>query len=52
VHIRPVRADDEDALFRFFDGLDESSRMFRFFSAGADLRAAARSMTEVDYAHD
>lgn len=50
VHIRPVTADDEKALFRFFESLDESSRMFRFFSAGADLRAAARSMADVDYA--
>ena len=50
MHIRPVTADDEEALFRFFESLDESSRMFRFFSAGADLRAAARSMADVDYA--
>ena len=49
VHVRPVRADDEDALHAFLEGLDPSSRMFRFFSGGVDLRAAARSMAEVDY---
>ncbi len=50
VHIRPVTADDEDALRRFFENLDDSSRMFRFFSGGTDLRAAAREIADVDYA--
>src|SRR6266511_2027601 len=50
VHIRPVTEDDEDALHRFFESLDDNSRMFRFFSGGTDLRAAAREMADVDYA--
>lgn len=50
VHVRPVRADDEDALHGFLEGLDLTSRVFRFFSGGVDLRAAARSMADVDYA--
>ena len=50
VHVRPVRADDEDALHAFLEGLDPASRVFRFFSGGVDLRAAARSMADVDYA--
>ncbi len=50
VHVRPVRADDEDAIHEFLEGLDPASRVFRFFSGGVDLRAAARSMAEVDYA--
>jgi acetate---CoA ligase (ADP-forming) len=50
VHVRPVRADDEDALHAFLEALDPRSRMFRFFSGGVDLRRAASSMAEVDYA--
>jgi GNAT superfamily N-acetyltransferase len=49
VRVRPVRAEDEDAMLRFLEGLDQGSRMFRFFSAGTDLNAAARLMTDVDY---
>jgi acetyl coenzyme A synthetase (ADP forming)-like protein len=49
VHVRPVRADDEREVHRFLQGLDPESRMFRFFSLGTDLQAAARSMVEVDY---
>jgi acetate---CoA ligase (ADP-forming) len=49
VRVRPVRAEDEDAMLRFLEGLDQGSRMFRFFSAGTDLKAAARSMADVDY---
>ncbi len=50
VHVRPVRADDEDALHAFLEALDPASRVFRFFSGGVDLRAAAHSMADVDYA--
>ncbi len=50
VHVRPVRAEDEGALHDFLDALDPNSRMFRFFSGGVDLRAAARNMADVDYA--
>jgi acetyl coenzyme A synthetase (ADP forming)-like protein len=50
VHVRPVRAEDEDALSEFLKGLDPESRMFRFFSIAVDLRAAAREMSTVDYA--
>jgi acetate---CoA ligase (ADP-forming) len=49
VHVRPVRADDEEALLEFLRRLDPQSRMFRFFSLGVDLKSAARSMSEVDY---
>ncbi|MGA9372459.1 MAG: GNAT family N-acetyltransferase, partial [Solirubrobacterales bacterium] len=49
VHVRPVRADDEEALHAFLAALDESSRVFRFFSGGVDLHAAARDMATVDY---
>ncbi|HEY1238158.1 MAG TPA: GNAT family N-acetyltransferase [Solirubrobacterales bacterium] len=50
VHVRPVRAGDEEELHQFLEGLEPESRMFRFFSLATDLRAAARSMVEVDYA--
>ncbi len=50
VHVRPVRAEDEEGLHSFFEGLDPGSRMFRFFSGGVNLRDAARSMADVDYA--
>lgn len=49
VHVRPVRAEDEEEVHRFLEGLDPESRMFRFFSLGTDLRAAAHSMADVDY---
>jgi acetate---CoA ligase (ADP-forming) len=49
VHVRPVRAEDEEAMFRFLEGLDPGSRMFRFFSGATDLRAAAGLMVDVDY---
>ncbi len=49
IHIRPVKAEDEDAMLTFLNSLDEGSRMFRFFSAGTDLAAAARLMVDVDY---
>ena len=36
-------------MHRFLEELNPESRMFRFFSLGTDLRAAARSMVDVDY---
>ncbi|HEY7121478.1 MAG TPA: GNAT family N-acetyltransferase [Solirubrobacterales bacterium] len=50
VHVRPVRAEDEEELHRFLEQLDPESRMFRFFSVATDLGAAAHSMVDVDYA--
>ena len=49
MHVRPVRADDEAAVYELFRNLSQESRSFRFFSAGTDLRAAARTMADVDY---
>jgi acetate---CoA ligase (ADP-forming) len=49
VHVRPIRAEDEEAMLRFLEGLDPGSRMFRFASGGTDLEAAARLMVDVDY---
>ena len=37
-------------MLAFLEGLDPGSRMFRFFSGGTDLEAAARLMLDVDYA--
>ena len=48
--MRPVRGEDEPALYELFAGLSSESRTFRFFSAGSDLHAAARQMATVDYA--
>lgn len=50
VHVRPVRAEDEERLHRFLEDLQPESRMFRFFSVATDLRRAAHSMVDVDYA--
>ena len=49
IHVRPVLRADEEPLLRFFEGLDPSSRIFRFFSAAVDLEAACRHIVEVDY---
>ena len=49
VHVRPVRAEDEEAIHEFLESLHPESRMFRFFSVATDLRAVARSMVDVDY---
>ena len=49
IHVRPVLRSDEEPLRRFFEGLDPTSRMFRFFSGAVDLAAAARHMLAVDY---
>ena len=49
VRVRPVRAEDEDAMLGFLERLDQGSRMFRFFSIATNLQEAARLMTDVDY---
>ncbi|MDX6701429.1 MAG: hypothetical protein QOF26_1655, partial [Baekduia sp.] len=49
LRIRPVRPDDAVGLGRFLDGLSPEARVFRFFSAGSDLHAAARDAADVDY---
>jgi acetate---CoA ligase (ADP-forming) len=49
VHVRPVGAEDEEAIHEFLESLHPESRMFRFFSIATDLRAVARSMVDVDY---
>ncbi len=46
VHVRPVRPADADALAAFYGGLSEQSLIFRFFSAGANLRKAAQRSAE------
>jgi acyl-CoA synthetase (NDP forming)/RimJ/RimL family protein N-acetyltransferase len=46
VHVRSVRPADADALADFYGGLSEQSRIFRFFSAGANLRKAAQRSAE------
>ena len=50
VHVRPVQAEDEEGMHVFLESLDPGSRMFRFFSGGTDLTAAAHLMVDVDYA--
>ena len=49
VHVRPVRASDEPFLAEFFAALSPESRAFRFFSAGASVKDAARITVDVDY---
>lgn len=49
VHLRPVRAGDEQLLLGLFEGLDPRSLALRFFSGGADLVGVARDMASVDY---
>jgi GNAT superfamily N-acetyltransferase len=48
VHIRPVRADDLDAVRAFLGGLSPESVILRFFGA-ADLDWASRWSVDVDY---
>lgn len=47
VCVRPVRADDGEALQAFLQGMSPESRRLRFFTAGADLRGAARWASSV-----
>jgi acetyl coenzyme A synthetase (ADP forming)-like protein len=46
VHLRPVRPDDADALAAFLGGLSDEARTFRFFSAGADVKRAAKRFAD------
>ena len=48
--VRPIRADDEADLARFFTELSMESRVFRFFVAIANADALAKQMVTVDYA--
>lgn len=41
VQLRPVQAEDEEALLAFLDRLCVNSRRMRFFTGAADLRGAA-----------
>ena len=43
VHVRPSTTEDVPRLRDFLASLSEESRWFRFFSAGVNLDAAARS---------
>jgi acetate---CoA ligase (ADP-forming) len=47
--VRPIRADDERALSRFYANLSLESRVFRFFAAVANADASVRRMVDVDY---
>ena len=49
VHVRPVRRQDEEGLRAFLSEMSVESRQMRFFSAAANLEAAARSFVDVDY---
>jgi acetyl coenzyme A synthetase (ADP forming)-like protein len=49
IHVRPVRAEDEDDVLRFLQGLSEESRYFRFFSGRPNLEEAAHVAATVDY---
>jgi acetyl coenzyme A synthetase (ADP forming)-like protein len=48
-HIRPVRPDDEAGIRALLDRLSADDRALRFFSAGSNLRDAARQAANVDY---
>jgi acetyl coenzyme A synthetase (ADP forming)-like protein len=48
VAVRPIRAEDESELARFFGALSLESLVFRFF-AMANVQAAAQRMVQVDY---
>jgi acetate---CoA ligase (ADP-forming) len=49
LHIRPVRAEDEEALRAFLNGLSQSSIAFRFFSGGVNLERMAHWAADTDY---
>jgi acetate---CoA ligase (ADP-forming) len=48
LRLRPVRYRDEPELRRFLGALGEEDRQLRFFSAAADLDAAARAAVRAD----
>jgi acetyl coenzyme A synthetase (ADP forming)-like protein len=47
--VRPIRADDEPQLSRFYAGLSLESRVFRFFAAVANADSSLKMMLDVDY---
>jgi acetate---CoA ligase (ADP-forming) len=49
VHVRPVRAGDDDAMRAFFEGVSDDSIGFRFFGM-PNLGWATRWAVDVDYA--
>ncbi len=49
VHVRPVRAEDEEPLREFLEDLSLDSRVLRFFGAGTNLRMAAHDAADVNY---
>ena len=49
VHVRPIRAEDREALQAFLEELSEDSRAFRFFTGAANLALAAEAAVDVDY---
>jgi acetate---CoA ligase (ADP-forming) len=48
VHVRPVEAEDADAVQAFFEHLSPESIALRFFSRFPDLDSAVRWATDVD----
>ncbi len=49
ITVRPIRAEDEAELARFFSSLSLESRVFRFFAAVANADASVKRMVDVDY---
>ncbi|MFI5282072.1 MAG: GNAT family N-acetyltransferase [Candidatus Dormibacterales bacterium] len=49
VAVRPIRAEDEPELARFYSDLSLESRVFRFFAAVANADASVKRMVDVDY---
>jgi acetyl coenzyme A synthetase (ADP forming)-like protein len=47
--VRPIRAEDEADLARFYSELSLESRVFRFFAAVANADASVKRMSQVDY---
>jgi succinyl-CoA synthetase alpha subunit/GNAT superfamily N-acetyltransferase len=49
VALRPVGSDDVPLLLDFFDGLDQRSLAFRFFTGAPNLKEAAEVLAAVDH---
>jgi len=49
VRVRPVRAEDEDAIRDFLESLSDRTIYLRFFSGGVNLKNVARWAANVDY---
>jgi len=49
VRVRPVRAEDRDAILAFLRDLSDESRRLRFFTGMADLEGLADRAADVDY---